>query len=206
MSKTGSAEKLIPRTPVLAGETHFVVNTDLTPGDIIQFTLQQLPLQRLQVIDEQLALNMIILMQDDAGRDAIISLRTRFEGLIQEIQRHFFAAEYIFSDLRNAQTALIVRPLFPIDRNDMRIDKDLLDTRPVRILVLFIFFQVLKDLTGVDDKKPDIPVHLWRSQPHAVAGVHCLPHILYQLRQIRKIRRDFFADLTKDRSSISNDG
>src|SRR6202012_2588113 len=122
----------------LTRKTHLVIHIDLAPRNIIQLPLQQFSLQRLEMIDEELPLDMIVFMQDDPRADPAKGRDMRLEVLVNILKGYLLAAEDILPDLGNAKTALVIGPFFAIQLDDMRIDEHLLDPRPIRVLVLLV--------------------------------------------------------------------
>src|ERR1700694_3474936 len=111
------------RSASLLREHHLIIYGDIAFRDIIQLSFHQLSLQRRHVVDEKLAFDVVVLMQDDAGGNAIKGFFVVAEFLVLVFDRYFFCTIYVFPDLGNAEAAFIVGPVVPMLLHNMRIDK-----------------------------------------------------------------------------------
>src|ERR1700722_8086136 len=94
--------------PASARKSHLIVYADLAFCNIVQLALQQFPLQRLQVIDEQFAFDMIVFVEDDTGGNSVIGLLVGLKVLVNGGQGYLLAAGDILQDLWHPQTAFVV--------------------------------------------------------------------------------------------------
>src|SRR5579863_8859610 len=100
--------------------------------------------------------------------------------LIIVLKLHFLVTKNFLPDLWNTQATLGVWPGLTIQSDNFGIDKHFLQTGCVRILTLFIIFQVCKNLCAVDNEQANRLIYLRGSQAYTAAFIHGFPHVLNQ--------------------------
>src|SRR5690606_3060980 len=95
--------------------SHFVFDPvfgiDLSPGNIGKFALQQALFQRRQVVDEQLAFDVIVFVLDDPGFDTVILLIMEVPVFIIIPDAQLFLSGNGLTYVGNAETALLKFPV-----------------------------------------------------------------------------------------------
>src|SRR5262249_51797324 len=100
------------------------------------------------MIDEKLSFRMIVFVLGHPRRKPGEGFGMCLKIFIGIGQRNRFLSEYIFPDLRNTETAFIVRPFIAVGLEDMRVDKNRFYTRNIIVLRFLLFIHIIKYLYG----------------------------------------------------------
>ena len=126
-------------------ENHAVIHVTTTVHDGLQLALQQGFAQRRDAIHIDMALQMFILVLDDAGADAFKNFLVLLEVLVKVFDADFVGTHHLFINVRQAEAAFPERHLVAESLKEFGVDKHLLEVLAVGIVGI--------EGVAVDDKE-----------------------------------------------------
>lgn len=127
----------------------------------------QVALQRADMADVELAVQMIRLVEKGAREKVLARLLVPFAIDVVSADNDLLGASDVFAKLRNAQAAFTLRVL-PLGVNDLGVGEDELG--------IGVFFEC-----DINHGQPLGDADLWRGQANALGFVHGLKHVCDQL-------------------------
>ena len=135
---------------------------DALPALLLEFLANALALQIRQVVDEQLAVEVVDLVLDTHRQDVVVIALERLAAAILRAQPDLRRALHFIEDPRHRQTPLLAAR-FPLAREDLRVDEH------QRLVVLG---------RDVDDDDALVHIDLGRGEPDPGSAVHGLEQVI----------------------------
>lgn len=151
--------------------------------------------QSADVVDEQKAFKMIVLVLDDTGQDLVDIDLLRLEITIQILKSNAIGPHHELPDVGNGKTAFLEFALLvALPQNFGIYDDHRLIGKRLKVLLI----RVVEHWRDVDHKKPLGSADLRRSQADALGGSHRFEHVVDQPLQTFGVLLDAYGLLTKN--------
>jgi len=168
------------------GKYHAVVNITLAVHDGTQLALQQGFAQRCDIINKDMALQVFVLMLDDAGTDAFKDLLVLLKVLVKVFDADFVGTHHLFINIGQAKAAFLEWHLVAESLKEFGIDESLLEVLGRRIIGI--------EGVAIHDEEADGLVDLGRGKTDAFGVGQRLPHVIQQGLQLGIVGSDGLRD------------
>ncbi len=162
--------------------------------DVVELAFDKLLAYRRDMVDIELAYEMIILMLNDAGQKTRNLLVVRLEVLVLPFQAYVFDTGHVLRQSGQAKTSFRTGYALTVEHFKLRIDQ--------HHLAADTFGEVLAQRRGVDDDESDIAAYLRRRLAYTFALVHAGLHIIDKFPKIGILTVDRLGDASEHRMAV----
>src|SRR5260221_1683814 len=136
---------------------------------LTNFALHQIPLQRADVANVELAIQVVGFVAEGARQQFFARVFEKFAFCVLRPHGYFLRPGYVFAKFRNAEAAFVLRDA-ALGVNDLRIDEN--------EFLLWVFLE-----RDINDRNAPSNTDLGCGEANSVRGVHGFEHIVDKLAQ-----------------------